>query len=306
MNNKIGGHSNINIDYKNKQIRDIQHNQKSKLFLINNFVDENTYVKKFFDELDNLLVVKDGKINVDFLNNFNVNIYSDIHDSDFKNDDQSLKIIKKDDIYIFKNNVKYEIIETIAKGIGSGSIILKLKKKDSYNGIDKDKIPDELILKAFPYSSFESKAYLSLEIFHITNKLTSVTDRYSIQNNYAYLDLKTYELVNKNLETSFDNLKIKTKNQNDITNLDSEYDKLFLACKNDNFHNEIIVNLILQKIYLDYQKKGLHSGIDNFIKYKQFYFSTMENKLYGFLVMDYMDGNVNKLLSNIDKKKQGK
>lgn len=301
MNNKRGGHSNRYIDYKNIQIKDIQHNQKSKLFLINNFIEENTYVNKFFDELDNLLVVKDGKINVDFLNNFHVNIYSDIHDSNLKIEDQSLKIIKKDNKYIFKNNTKYEIIETIAQGVGSGSIILKIKKKDSYNGIDKDKIPNELILKAFPYSSFESKAYLSLEIFHITNKTTGVTDSYSIQNNYAYLDSKTYELVNKNSETSYDNLKIKTKNQYEVNNMDSEYDRLFLACKNDNFHNEIIVNLILQKIYLDYQSKGMHLGIDNFIKYKQFYFSTIEDKTYGFLVMDYMDGNVNKLLSNIDK-----
>lgn len=307
MNNISGGHSNINIKYEDLHIKDIQHNQKKKLFLINDFVEENAYVTKYFEELDNLLVVKDGKINVDFLNNYYANMYVDFRDTDLINEPlhQSLEIIKENDKYIFKNNDKYEISETIAQGIGSGSIILKLKKKVSYIGSDKEMIPDELILKAFPYEiskdKFSLPAYLSLEIFHITNKTMGLVDGYQFQNNYSYMDSKIYESINKNIETSFNNLKIKTKSHNELNNLDIGNDKLFLACKNDNFHNEIIVNLIMQKIHLNNIKNNVNLGIDNFIQYKQFYFSTIQNKVYGFLVMDYMNGSADKLLNGINK-----
>lgn len=289
-----GGHSSVYIKIlgNDKDLNYLKNNNNLKNYIvldtkINENIESisNKYKKKMLDNLDNLLVPKNGKINVDFINDFNRNIHIDIEGKYNINNGK------------FNENLNYSIDKLLSAATGGGDIYLLNKNNNNlYN------LPKNLILKVFKdnININAIQDYLSLEITRIVNS-TNYNSLLGFipglnQNNYIEITQKYYDeifLFNDDY-ISRENDFLKTVNNND-KKLDSN---LYISSKNNNFINEIIINLIIEKIILqkDYKK------YNNYIKYHNYFITNVNGQYRGCVIMDVMDGTLANLINIIKSK----
>lgn len=300
-----GGYANLYIDRENEIFKK-NNNYLGKYILLDTQRTESLsdivefYKKPMMDNFKDLFTMKNVKINVDLLNNFNRNIYVD--------GDNKYEIVNVGGIPQFKNNLHYTILRPLSVATGAGDIYL-LEKNNELNNNLPDNLPDNLVLKIFKneVNINEIKDYLSLEIVRISDDKAD----WKLQNNFTDLNSTKFKNI-----YNFNGIKLEDlfkTNAKSHQNLDAN---LYLSCKNDNFSNEIIVNLSIEKILNDYsqyiekkkqEKKqeneqiGSEVIVDNFVKYYN-YFITKYNGGYRYcILMEKLDGNLASLCDTINK-----
>jgi hypothetical protein len=240
------------------------------------------YKKMLFAMMNNLMTPINGKINLDFINRFNRNIHVDLTGDYSINGN------------VFKNpNLNYQIDTTISQGTGGGDIFL-LKRQNKNNNL-----PDELILKIFndTIDIDQINNYLSLEI-------TRLVDHYSYFNKIVetFTRQQNYITMSKNEYTKYYNFNdnyisvdefINTNDDNNFKNINQ---KTYLSTKNNNFTNEILVNLIIENILL----KINSDQYDHYIKYYNYFIANVNGTYRGCVIMDKMDGSLDRLLNQIN------
>jgi hypothetical protein len=293
---QIGGHSFKFIKFDNEKedihIKPLQKTRYEKLIIQG--AREKKYCDQFFEELNNLLVFDNGIININFLNNFNRNIYTDIEHKLDINTDTAGWFSAGTGKSIFKNpNVPFKIVKTISAG-GSGGKIYFIENKMNPN--------EKYVLKSYqlniPFDKIPD--YQSLEMVRISNNAPSVMEGF--QTNYMTIAPNSFKsYFDKSVDATSMNYILNT---NDVGTyeINAEPSKLLIGCPQIEFYNDIFVNIILQKIALD-----LNDANPPIVKYHEFYLSHDNGVPSGFILMDQYEGASDALIGmrapiNIDNK----
>ncbi|XWV26724.1 putative serine/threonine-protein kinase [Tupanvirus soda lake] len=289
---QLGGHGTptikLNTEQEDYDKNFIEHNRVLKQFIVldtknSGNIDEISYEYKkvLLGMLENLMTPVNGKINLDFLNDFNRNIHVDLAG------DYSIK-----ENNFVKNNLNYEIDKTISQGTGGGDIFL-LKRKNTNNNL-----PNELILKIFNTSIDINKIknYTSLEITRITNDNTNgMFDVITRQQNYIVITKNEYtRYYNFNDDYIFVDDFMNTNNSTKFADIN---EKIHISTKNDNFINEILINLTIEKILF-----GINNdAYDHYIKYYNYFIANINGVYRGCVIMEKMDGSLDRLFNEINR-----
>lgn len=266
---QVGGHDNRFIKFgpydATASVMDIQIAQE-KLMIFGNDVDENQYSRVFMNDLTNLMHIKDNQINVDFINNFHRQIY-------------------------FDNNDKYSISSFGSFSNPSISANFKINHSKYLYGskswiyfITDTRTNKKYVLKAYNLDP-NIKDYLSLEFVRLYNgnDAPSVSDASGHQTNYVNIDKETFKTNDKTSGMPYNTLGTNLYN---TYNIPENYSpNLLIGCPNNNFYNDILINLILRKIY-ETHKPSMRPEDYPFILYHNFYISRIGFKTYGFVLMD--------------------
>jgi hypothetical protein len=263
---------------------------------------------KLSEILSQLLNIKDGTINLDFINNFYRNIYYDfkanltgVVDTSIPGD-FGIKVEGSVYSWIHPENNQYNIISTHVH-VHSRTTILILQNKDP------TKPQDKKVLKVFntDLNPNKIKDYLSLQIIVNPDDNSSKAISEYRDRNYINLKKATLDAYNFNMQTQF----MRTDDSN-----------ILLATYNIDPINDYLVNIIMQQIELDNQqpvapeedeKKGdapvLVAPVNSFtfIKYHNLFVTSItEPSTVPFMgpniywryciLMDYMDGTIDMLL----------
>ena len=276
-NNLKGGYSNTEIDRSQKIISDININNKDEIYLSSTYNPLKSQINKYFDLLDKLLVKTDNMIiNMDFINNFNRNIYYD-SDNSF-----SINV----DTNNFNNQSIYKIDRLLTST--TNCKIFKLSKTsqlENHRGL-----LDNLVLKQY-FDNIDNYDYLSLEIGRVV-KSRKPTDVLTFENNYYKITEEEFNKFNFN-DINLKDL-LKTNTDDNIFD-DEHFDRLYISCKNINAINDFIINLILQKITID------NNFPKNFVKYHNLYITKLSDGKESYcLLMEQIDGTIKNLYDQIN------
>lgn len=298
MNSKeqSGGHSNIHIKFgvvdPTRGVNTIQESQRSKILFNNDAnITENDYSEIFINQLAKLMCFNNetGIINMDFTNFFHRNIYADIN--------KMYSIVSDGTKFSFADkNISdgNEIIRKFDAG-GTGAQIFfinnKLRNKT-------------YVLKSYPLPNTIDKIddYMSLEFVRIFKGVDQPgkISASSYQNNYMNITMTDYEQIFNKSDTSINRLNTNLWDSFNIPDVDAP--QLLMGCPNGDFYNDIIINLILRKLFKDANVRDLP-----FVAYHNFFVSYVNNSLRGFVLMDSFDGDTYNLVAgtnDIDKKLQ--
>ena len=223
---------------------------------------------KYHEMLNNMLVINNGIINLDFIEKFHRFIYYD--------EDDLFEIKNNGNKYIFVHpeNVNYEFIELVISQDNTAIYFLKHKNPA---------VQKQIVMKVFTTQEVkisEIKDYMSLEIFHIFENEKSVP--MTIQDNYISLSKKQFNKTNFNGITNL----IKSQPINGSPT------ELYLGCKNNNAINEYIVNLILQQLELEGRNL-------NYVKYHGLHVIKINGEYKYCLFMDVFDGSLKEILRKV-------
>lgn len=279
-----GGHSNPYIDFTVEKYKVIQDNLKKGIYLNKDYNGSNN--KEHLEAiLPKLLTASHGKINLDFINDFHKYIFVD--------SENTFEIERGK----FRNDTNYHITGNIM-GTGGGDIYF-LEKNNNNN------LPEKCVLKVF-HDDINIKTisdYLSLEITKIYtsdyNKDKSIKNWITHKTNFTEIGKNTYDTIyNKNGD--YHNLDSLLKTNTD-DKFESTNDRLYLSCKNNNFYNEILINLVIAQACKDYTSKyGIIN--DNYVKYYNYFITKVNGNYRGCIIMEQMDGSAEKLINDIGNK----
>jgi hypothetical protein len=230
------------------------------------------YKQKLLEDLSRLLCVSNDKINVDFLNNFHRYVYVD----------------QAGDYEIHDGQFNKQLNYMITKQVGSGAVGTTYMLSDEKG--------HHMVMKVINMYNQQTigniNDYLSLEVFKFGK-----SSHWTYQRNYMEMSFYDYETYyNKNgVMNSLDRL-IQTPTYLPDKTIDNDF-HLQLATKNESFYNDIIVNLIMQRICLDHGDSP-----KNFVPYDG-YFITKVNGVYkGCILMPYLHGSVERLIADLDQR----
>jgi hypothetical protein len=224
--------------------------------------------------LDNLLTIRDGIINMDFISDFFRNIHYDlegtfgISDGKWNNEREN----------------KYNIERYFTQAHGNTSIFF-LKKKENTQSNNRSASaytipePEYLVLKVFNNINFEEniKDYLSLVVSEINSGSSSFN--LSFQNNYLFFSENFFKITNFNMDNNFIE-----------SNIDGS--KLYLSVKNNDAINDYIINLILQKIN--------ETTPFNFVKYHNLFVTRINGQFKYCILMDKLDGSLDNAIKQLN------
>jgi hypothetical protein len=259
------------------------------MILSNKDAGKDAYSAIFTNKLDNLMYYecKSQRINIDFINDFHRFVYTDT-DKKFvihkiQDDKKNPHDTAINSMYKFTDNIDFEIEGVINAG-GTGGKIFFIKNRTSNK---------TYVLKSYKlgHSIEQIQDYLSLEFVRISKDGGG-----SIigQNNYIHISKDAYDEYDKSDKTAAN--VFETNTQGTFT-ISDDPTKLLIGCPNGDFYNDIIINLILRKIY-SHHKPNLSTDEYPFVLYHNFYISYIDNELSGFVLMDKMDGNAMNYISN--------
>ncbi len=243
-----------------------------------------TIYDKFENSLNNLLKFNDGEINCDFIDNFNSSIFIDT-----KNE-FNIKLNEKELTF----NEKWQYVQTVSTPVivtsNSSIFFIEHKNDNSRKFVLKVFIGSEKS-KSIRITDLNSiREYLSLQIIRLVDK----QENFTIQPRNVIIPKdnfnKKFNYNDYNIETEF----IKTNYNDKIV-------PLYLSTYNSNAINDLIINLILQKL----NKDGIIAN--NFVKYhnifisqyttvnKGFLFDSNDTNYTYFVIMDQMNGSIDNL-----------
>jgi hypothetical protein len=266
-----GGHDHPYLKFQSQDPTEnllrIQEDLENHLILTQSVETLEAYQRPLLDALSNLLCHREGKINIDFLNLFHRYVYYD---------QKGLLSINNGQFSDPQKKLRYKITNVVDQGaVGR---VYALDPLESHR--------PPLILKVIALSSDEQKYiqdYLSLEIFKIGQ-----SSQNTWQNNYGVISRMVYDRYYNKIggDLSTEHL-IKTNGD----------DSLYLSIKSMPFYNEIIINLIIQRIVKD------HDGLlDNYLPYYNYFITKVDGQYMGCLLMPMMDGNCANLIDTLEKK----
>lgn len=227
-------------------------------------------------KLESVYKEKNYAINMDFLDNYYKYFYIGLEYFLHPRDVCNAPTYKKSDV-----NLQRDPKKKLASG-AAGEVSILTTKDDRY----------ELILKKMLEKVPYRKEYLSLEVLHWTNTPKS----YKFYNRYGQLPYSkrtdTWANWNSVIEDKFsDNKKNKYKKLNAFNVAGHKDELVTLSVPSDNFTNQTILHMILNKILTK-------SGIDNFIyQYDAYYCKrrpppTFKSKIFGYNIIEKADADL--------------
>lgn len=232
--------------------------------------------------LDKLLIRDETTqiIDCDFIDNFNTKIFIDL--------DNKYGITYSDGNLNIPSSWAYKLIEGSKPIVTTNSSIFLLESKtDKTNRkvlkVFKGSDPNKSINYGTTSQDIDKYVddYLSLQITKIFNTSSKFTN---FQSKFITMDATTFnEAFNYN-KLDLDKDFIQTNGEREIC-------KLYLATGNNNPINDLIINLILQKL-----RKEKVLPYDNFVKYYNMFISKYNNEYTYFILMDYLDNTAYNLI----------
>lgn len=261
-------------------------NKHNKSFIgINEDVSTDFKIYNIYkNDLSKLLIRSNKEINLDFIGLFHSKIFIDnkdefnartsvIRDRDRDRDKHILKLTE---------NWKYRQIDRTPVIITSNSSIFFIENKVNENL--------KYVLKVYIGSNENKSINLSLE---------DIKDYLSLQIVRLIDKSETWDFQSKNV--LFERTIFKDRfNYNDY-DIDTEFMKtnyfnnivpLYLSTYNSNAINDLIINLILQKLNED----GIIAN--NYVKYHHMFITKYNDKSTYFVIMDHLDGSIDNLFKH--------
>lgn len=281
--NQLGGHGTKFINYSGEkdETRNITPTMLTlqKGIILNALANQKTidYNRSVhLNSLDKLLCLDETTktINIDFLSKFRFNMYNDTFSKG------GGLFAMKNNKFVQNNKLNYEMNpKSVATG-GGGAIFFVTDRSQERN----------LVLKLIPIEP-QIYDYLSLQIVRIVDK-TDV-DSIQLQNNYYIINKDTYKAI-LDKDDGYETL----LNGTHISDT-SRTSKVLFGCKTSNFYNENIINLIIEKICLDYKHTDIYKFLYHYVKYINFYAANVNGTTQGVILMDRMDADAGKLYKRI-------